>query len=62
MDEAIKASGVSVAKKTRLTAAKPDGESASANIQPPTVPNTKKNGTYGGRWMRDVRIRMHKVI
>ena len=35
MDEAIKASGVNVAKKTRLTAAKPDGESASANIRFP---------------------------
>jgi len=49
MEEAISASGVRVARKIRLTAVKPDGERASANIQPPTVPKTKKKGTYGGR-------------
>src|SRR5205807_1334157 len=62
MDDTTSASGASVARKNRLMAVKPDGERANANIQPPTVPNTKKNGIYGGRWMPALRIRTHKVM
>jgi len=62
MDEATRASGAAVRRKMMQLAAKPDGESASANVQPPTVPNRKKNGTYGGRRTPDLRIRTHKVM
>jgi len=62
MHDAMRARGASVARKIIDKAVKPDGESAKASNQPPTVPNTKKNGTYGGRSIPDLHILTHNMM